>query len=65
MATSDTTKDAKAAKADQARIRDLPEPEDSRELTPGEEMKVWGGGTTVDDIDIIVKKKPSQSGGSS
>ena len=43
MATGDTTKDAKAAKADQAKTRDLPEPKDSRELTPDEEKQLVGG----------------------
>ena len=43
MATSNATNDPKTAKADQARIADLPESKDSRELTPDEEKNVVGG----------------------
>jgi hypothetical protein len=44
MATSNPTNDPKTAKADEARIQDLPESEDFRELTPDEDKSVVGGG---------------------
>jgi hypothetical protein len=44
IATGNPTNDPKKAQADDARIQDLPEPEDFRELTPDEEKSVVGGG---------------------
>jgi hypothetical protein len=45
MTTSNPTNDPKMAKADEARIKDLPESKDFRELTPDEEKNVVGGAT--------------------
>ena len=47
MTTSNPTNDPKTAKADEAKIQDLPESKDSRELTPDEEKNVIGGAASV------------------
>jgi len=43
MTNSNPINDPKNAKADEARIKDRPEPRDARELTPDEEKNVVGG----------------------
>ena len=55
MTTSDPKNEPKTPKADQARITDLPEPKDSRELTPDEEKHVVGGQNSINNSRSNIK----------
>jgi hypothetical protein len=52
MTTSNPTHNSKTAKSDQARIKDLPDSEEPRELTP-DELKNIVGGSANDGIGTV------------